>query len=168
MEVTYLVAPVAVAGNCTADVVFVLDSSGSIGDRNWFAAKQFVIDVAKGLRLSHPDTRFGVITYSTQAEEGFNLGQHEDISDVQENIWALNYLAGPTNTADGLRKMRLMFQPNSSPERKAVAIVLTDGVSTLDGELTIKEAVDAKEDGINIFAIGNLTYVFHVDLVLAW
>ena len=136
-------------------MVFVLDSSGSIGDKNWFVAKQFAIDVAKGLRLSQPDTRFGVITYSTEAEVGFDLGQYNNITDIQNNIWALGYLAGPTNTADGLRRMRAMFDKNGASNKKAVAIVLTDGVSTLESDFTLKEAAAAKDEGIDIFAIGN-------------
>ena len=137
-------------------MVFVIDSSGSISDRNWYAAKQFVIDVAKGIRLSQPDTRFGVVTYSAQAEGGFDLGRYDDIADVQENIWALPHLAGPTNTADGLRKMRAMFQQDGFTGRKAVGVVLTDGRSLLDRELTPVEATVAKDDGIGIFAIGNV------------
>ena len=42
-----------VIGNCTADIMFVLDSSGSIGYMKWFVAKQFVIDVVKGLKVKH-------------------------------------------------------------------------------------------------------------------
>ena len=151
---SFSAACVTVKGDCSADVVFVLDSSGSIGDKSWFVAKQFAIDVAKGLRLSQPHTRFGVVTYSTEAEIGFELGQYDNITEIQRNIWALGYLAGPTNTADGLRRMRAMFQKNGATDKKAVAIVLTDGVSTLEPDSTLKEAVAAKDEDIDIFAIG--------------
>ena len=40
-----------VPGGCTADVIFVLDSSGSIGVMNWFTVKQFVMDVVQGFKV---------------------------------------------------------------------------------------------------------------------
>ena len=40
-----------VIGDCKADVIFVLDSSGSIGFMNWFHVKQFVMDVVQGLKV---------------------------------------------------------------------------------------------------------------------
>ena len=40
-----------VVGDCKADVIFVLDSSGSIGFMNWFHVKQFVMDVVLGLKV---------------------------------------------------------------------------------------------------------------------
>ena len=111
--------------------------------------------MAKGIRQSQPDTRFGVVPYSAQAEGGFDLGRYSDIADIQDNIWALTHLAGATNTADGLRKMRAMFQQDGFTGRKAVGVVLTDGRSLVDRTLTPVEAASARDDGIGIFAIGN-------------
>ena len=48
-----------------------------------------------------------------------------------------------------------MFDKNGASNKKAVAIVLTDGVSTLESDFTLKEAAAAKDEGIDIFAIGN-------------
>ena len=40
-----------VSGDCAADVVFVVDSSASIGLLNWFTMKQFVMDIVQGLTV---------------------------------------------------------------------------------------------------------------------
>lgn len=63
---------VLVIGNCTADLIFVLDSSGSIGFMNWFVVKQFVIDVVKGLKVKYIFTR-------TSAYENINLNYSSSI-----------------------------------------------------------------------------------------
>ena len=38
-------------GDCTADVIFVVDSSASVGSLNWYAAKQAVMDIVQGLKV---------------------------------------------------------------------------------------------------------------------
>ena len=48
---THAAISIVVVGDCKADVIFVLDSSGSIGFMNWFHVKQFVMDVVKGLKV---------------------------------------------------------------------------------------------------------------------
>lgn len=53
------------AGDCNVDIIFVLDSSGSIGSYNWYVTKQFVIDVILGMNANANMTRVGIITYST-------------------------------------------------------------------------------------------------------
>ena len=63
---------VLVIGNCTADLIFVLDSSGSIGFMNWFVVKQFVIDVVKGLKVKY-------IFKRTSAYETINLNYSSSI-----------------------------------------------------------------------------------------
>ena len=39
-------------GNCTADVIFVIDSSASITFMYWYVAKQFVLDIVQGLKVN--------------------------------------------------------------------------------------------------------------------
>ena len=48
---THAAISIVVVGDCKADVIFVLDSSGSIGFMNWFHVKQFVMDVVLGLKV---------------------------------------------------------------------------------------------------------------------
>ena len=40
-----------VSGDCAADVVFIVDSSATIGLLNWFTMKQFVMDIVQGLMV---------------------------------------------------------------------------------------------------------------------
>ena len=46
-------------GDCTADVIFMVDSSASVGSLNWYAAKQAVMDIVQGLKVN----TFGHLTH---------------------------------------------------------------------------------------------------------
>ncbi|KAI0239670.1 hypothetical protein LSAT2_009632, partial [Lamellibrachia satsuma] len=84
----------------------------------------------------------------------FYLGQYDESSDMLPLIWAIDYMAGVTNTADGIDEMREMFRQHKRTYVKQIAILLTDGKSNLNNEFTIPNADAAQDDDIEIFAIG--------------
>ena len=147
-------------------MVFVLDSSGSIRDNNpidnsydnWGLLLQFVINIIDYLPVGPNNFRFGVVRFSDRGESMIFLDEFlTDKTGLIEAVRDIRYVGSNTNTASGLREMsegqftadrgdRLLI-PN-------IAIVITDGVSTIDKELTISTAVAAQEKGIKIFAVG--------------
>ena len=60
-------------------MVFIFDSSASIGEKNWWVTKQFAIDVVKGLVIKYGETRIGAITYSRDATTHWDLGGRCDL-----------------------------------------------------------------------------------------
>ncbi|KAK2186747.1 hypothetical protein NP493_190g03002 [Ridgeia piscesae] len=143
-----------VIGNCTADIMFVLDSSGSIGYMKWFVAKQFVIDVVKGLKIREDQTRIGVISFSTTVRTDISLGEITDTDELINKVWDIDYMAGVTNTAGGLKLMHEVFLANKREHVTQIAVLLTDGNSNLQSTQTIPNANAAAADGFEIFAIG--------------
>ena len=143
-------------GDCIGDVVFVLDSSGSIGILNWAVSLQFVIDVMKGLKISSEGTHVSVIIYSTEVEACFTLTTYLSVDDLEPVVFNLEYMAGVTNTADGIMVMHQMLKDQSrgSDIATPIGVVITDGVSNVDESRTIPEADLAKADGIQMFAVG--------------
>jgi len=91
-----------VPGDCRGDIVFIIDSSSSIGEPNWFITKQFVIDIIRGMKISADQTRVGVISFSTQVFVNFHLQEYYDVDVMADKVWALPYIAGVTNTPDGI------------------------------------------------------------------
>jgi len=89
-------------GGCSCDVVFVVDSSAKKYAQNWFDLKQFVMDVTSGFNIASNQTHVGVVSYSTRAVKQFHLQQYYDADVVTKAIWDMAYLAGLTNTADGI------------------------------------------------------------------
>ncbi|KAK2178276.1 hypothetical protein NP493_550g05031 [Ridgeia piscesae] len=120
-------------GNCTADVIFVIDSSASINFMNWYVAKQFVMDVIQGLKVSEHQTRIGLVSYSTMVRLDILLGEYFTAEpDMLPEIWQTPYMAGVTNTADGILEMHKMFQSRKRPYVQQIGILLTDGLSNIN------------------------------------
>ena len=59
-----------------ADVVFVLDSSGSLDEPNFEHIKNFVSNLVTDLDIDGGKIRVGVVTYSDYAEPRFNLNRY--------------------------------------------------------------------------------------------
>ena len=74
-------------------------------------------------------------------------------------------MADATNTAGGLVQMREMFEEHGREAAAKIAVLLTDGRSNIDSELTIPEAENAKNEGIDIYVVG--TWIFHYSLSLS-
>lgn len=136
--------------------MYVLDSSGSVGNCNWFMEKQFAIDIVKALDIGSDDTRVGVVSDSTEVHLNFDFEEHTTVDDLEEAIWGIPWMAGSTNTADGIRLARTVFEQGRGDVNK-IMIVVTDGNSNILNETTIPQADLAKEQGIQVFVIGKFS-----------
>ena len=61
-------------------------------------------------KVRQNQTRIGVVSFSTMVRSDFYLGQYFERSEMLPLIWAIDYMAGVTNTADGIDEMRDMFR----------------------------------------------------------
>ncbi|KAK3083543.1 hypothetical protein FSP39_025167 [Pinctada imbricata] len=140
-----------------ADLIFLLDSSGSVGRKHFRNIKQFVYSIVDQLTIGPDDTRVAVATYSSKARMGFNLDQYYSKQKIQNAISAMEYRYGNTNTAGGLKMVRrniLSSQRGDRPNVPNILVVVTDGVSNVNPENTIPQAGFIKDSGTHIFAIG--------------
>ena len=92
----------AVGSNCRGDIVFIIDSSASVGKLNWYVTKQFLIDIIRRFKINDRQTRFGVVSYATKAVANFQLRKYDDVDEMAKKIWDLTYLGGVSNTADAI------------------------------------------------------------------
>ena len=79
----------------------------------------------------------------------------------------LDFDGGDTNTYGGLHAMRTAIFGGGAGDRPTVrdmAIVITDGESTINKNLTIDEATLAKSDGISMFVIGVTSKINETEL----
>jgi len=74
-----------------ADVVFVLDGSGSIRDSNFEEVKSFVQLVVETFEISSTNTRVGLIEFGDNATVLFDLRQYSDKEDVKEAVRRIPY-----------------------------------------------------------------------------
>ena len=54
-------------------------------------------------------THIGCVSYSTMVREDFYVGEYFDRDAMLPVIWDIDYMAGVTNTADGIDMMQKMF-----------------------------------------------------------
>ena len=138
--------------------MFLLDSSGSIGESNFELVRQFVLDVSRIFRIGPRNTQIGVIIFSDSSQVIFNLNRHQDRQSLERAIRRIPYLAGATDTAEGLRDLLNGFSAASgvrllSEAVPRVAIVLTDGHSDIP-TLTERAALAVLAAGIQVYAVG--------------
>ena len=150
--------PVAAAAQeCMADIVFVLDYSGSIGRRKFAAIRDFVssfildMDVGGG-------TRVGAVVFSDNEHREFHLNEYDDRGDAADAVLSIGYSGGRTNTGSAIKEMREKMFTAARGDRENVtniAIVLTDGgTNTPDKVEVLEEVYEAKKAGIHFIIVG--------------
>ena len=139
------------------DLVFVLDSSRSIGMDGWDIIREFTVNVTNFLTIGPDDSLVGVITFSNVAHLSFNLPKHSSAATLIPALRNLRFLASDTQTDDALQLLLATAQNGSMGLRDGrahVAIVVTDGRSNVPIN-TITAARDLHAAGIyEVYAAG--------------
>ncbi|XP_069081583.1 collagen alpha-1(VI) chain [Pleurodeles waltl] len=126
------------------DVLFVVDSSESIGLTNFQIAKDFIIKVIDRLsrdehvKFDSKESRVGVVQYShdnTQETVAMGDPNIQTIGQLKEAVKNLGWIAGGTWTGEALLFTKENLLKRFSSEKR-VALVLTDGRSDTLRDLT--------------------------------
>lgn len=153
---------------CTSrgDVIFVMDSSGSVGKTNFETMKSFVVEICKRLDIDSGNVQVGVATFSSDVTLQFHLNAKNSLSGVTSAVQAINYTRGTTNTGSALELLYTsMFTPANGdrPNINNVGLVLTDGGSN-DKEHTQTHAAATKDAGHTMLALGIGNWVDQTEL----
>lgn len=139
------------------DVVFVIDSSGSIDSNEYNIMKDFMINLVKKADVGKNRVRFGAMKYADDPEVLFYL---DDLGTKSEVISALQNdhpKGGNTYTAEALAFSDHMFtEARGSRVHRGVPqvlIVITDGESH-DTEKLNATAKALRDKGILVLAVG--------------
>ncbi|XP_029654894.1 collagen alpha-1(XIV) chain-like, partial [Octopus sinensis] len=137
------------------DLVFLIDSSGSVEEPNFNKTKNFLENIVRNLDIGPDKTRVAVIRFSSFSLVSFSLSAHSTNSAVIKAIDAISYDDG-SSTATGLAldEVRTSVFTNTRKSAAAKVLVLvTDGQS--DNEIrTVAAAQKLKDAGVTIFTIG--------------
>ncbi|XP_052797297.1 collagen alpha-4(VI) chain-like [Mya arenaria] len=137
-----------------ADVVFVVDTSGSVGGENFLKVKNFIKETINVFDIGSQYTRIGVITFSTAPTLQFNLTSYSTKADILAAVDRIPYTQGSTDTAAAMEMLRQEGFTNERTNDPNIAIVITDGYSR-DPKNTLRQAQLAKEsDNVTLIAIG--------------
>ncbi|ELU08766.1 hypothetical protein CAPTEDRAFT_228894 [Capitella teleta] len=138
------------------DIVFMLDSSGSIRHSRFIIMKDFIKDIVSLLDVRSSAARIGVVTYSDVVKVEFHLNDYQTAEDVEQAVGMIPYGAGGTDTAEALRTIRESMFTEARGDREDYPnfiVIVTDGISTVNKEETLPEAIISRMAGIHIIVV---------------
>ena len=148
------------------DICLIIDSSGSIRDKNpsdgtdnWQLQLEFLATLIGAFTIGPDDTRVGAIVFSTKATLAFSLNDYTTIDEIQNAIRNIAYMGGWTNTPKALLQTRLQcFNPTTGdrPGVDNLVIIVTDGTPHpyKKKEPAIREAAVLRNTEVTMIAIG--------------
>ncbi|KAM7372770.1 hypothetical protein PAMP_007668 [Pampus punctatissimus] len=136
------------------ELVFVIDSSESVGPENFEVVKDFVNALIDRVSVSREASRIGVVLYSHVDMVVVSLKQQSSQDDIKVAVRRMPYLGEGTFTGSAIHRANQLFQA-SRPGVRKVAVVLTDGQADPRDVMQFEEtATEAHAEGIEMFVIG--------------
>lgn len=132
-----------------ANIIFMLDESGSISEDDWIKQINFCYDIINKYKIDEQNVKIGIIGFSTFGRIILNFTSSlNNVLTVLDNL-KYNQNRGGTCIGCGLMISKLMFEneKNINSERnklnpKDILIIITDGETT---EPTYNEGCELKE-----------------------
>ncbi|XP_059172384.1 collagen alpha-5(VI) chain-like [Physella acuta] len=150
-QIKIITASVAPKYAPVADILFVIDSSGSIGDVNYAKVLNFIVVLTEYFNIGLTAVLFSAMLFSDSTQMLFTLDTQTHAS-IKQTVLAAPYLSGGTNTAVALREAGQALTIGARNTKKIV-IVITDGQSNVPAE-TSTAAVTLRNSGVRVIAIG--------------
>ncbi|CAG5118378.1 unnamed protein product, partial [Candidula unifasciata] len=139
------------------DVIFLLDSSGSVSIDDYREELIFAANFTNNFQLGKNGALFGAVIFSDDATKLFDLNDFSDHVSILRSLLAAPHLKGGTNTARALEKISRegLFDAADSGRLNATKMlfILTDGQSS-NITHTIAAAQQLKNAGVHILTIG--------------
>ncbi|CAK6965541.1 collagen alpha-1(XXVIII) chain-like [Scomber scombrus] len=137
------------------ELVFVIDSSESVGPENYEIIKDFVNALVDRVTVGRNATRIGLVLYSLEVKLVFNLARYVNKEDIKQAIRNIPYMGEGTYTGTAIRKATQEAFYSSRVGVSKVAIVITDGQTDKREPVKLDLAVrEAHAANIEMFALG--------------
>ena len=139
------------------DVVFVIDTSGSIGSSRFQLIREFIANITAELIRNSPGSAVGVILFASSAHIQFNLQTHTRLNSLLSAINNLPYSGGGTDTAEALQLLLSTAQNGVlglRSDSSKVAIVITDGRSSSSSATLSAAAALHASNIFDVYAVG--------------
>ncbi|XP_053139765.1 collagen alpha-1(XXVIII) chain-like isoform X4 [Hemicordylus capensis] len=137
------------------ELVFVIDSSESVGPENFEIIKDFVTALVDRVTVGRNATRIGLVLYSLEVRLEFGLNRYTTQQDVKQAIRKMLYMGEGTYTGTAIRKATQEGFLGARTGVRKVAIVLTDGQADKREAVKLDIAVrEAHAANIEMYAIG--------------
>ncbi|NWV61085.1 CO6A3 protein, partial [Malurus elegans] len=146
----------AVKTIAVADIIFLVDSSWSVGKEHFQLVRAFLYDVIKALDVGGNDFRFALVQFSGNPHTEFQLNTYPSTQDVLSHIANMTYVGGGAEPGKGLEYLIEKHLTKAAGSRASegvpqVIIVLTDGQPR--GDVALPPSV-LNSAHVNLFAVG--------------
>ncbi|CAF0820327.1 unnamed protein product [Brachionus calyciflorus] len=136
------------------DIVFVIDSSGSIGQRNFQEGQKAIADLAGRLNIGPNKVKVGVINYSSVVRREKSLiSSDQDKNKIVQSILNMPYLNQATASGDALNVAYSIFNEFGRTLTPRIAVIFTDGYSNT-GSNVYEAAKRLRDSKVTVYAIG--------------
>ncbi|KAI5108436.1 collagen alpha-6(VI) chain [Silurus meridionalis] len=135
-----------------ADIVFLVDSSDTIGDTKFGEIRRFLHNFVEGLDIGEQNVRVGLAQFSDRPvqEVVFN-GEEDTQEDLLKKILGLTYHKGrPKKTGHALDFIRESYFSDPKQSAAKIAIVITDGESS---DSVQGPAQELRKQGVVVFVV---------------
>ena len=138
-----------------ADVVFVMDSSTTVGNETFARMRNYVGYLIQEMNTQECDIRIGVMKYSSAPMIQFQIGTYDDPDMMTYAVDSIHYTKGRANMAAAFRELRTrMFNGyGDRPGVRNIAYLLTVGSAEINKHNTLREAELTVEGDIQIIPI---------------
>lgn len=148
-------APEGVLNCCEGDVLFLLDSSGSVSSYEHSRMLTFLSELLLPFSLGDDQVRVGLLQVGTKPRLEFGFDSHATQSGLQEALRNTKPLRGDTNTVEALRMAKeRVLRPSAvdgaRPELPRVLVWLTDGVKPGD---VVGPMAELREEGVAVLVV---------------
>ncbi|KAL3867863.1 hypothetical protein ACJMK2_040709 [Sinanodonta woodiana] len=145
--------------NKQIDLIFLVDSSTSVGKNNFIEEVKFVKKLLSDFTVDTNHTRVSVITFSSRERVTRQIDYLNDetsrdrhkCSLLEEDLPKITYSGGGTFTLGAFLEAKRVLN-NARPKAQKVVILVTDGFS--NGGDPRPQADALKEEGVKIFTFG--------------
>uniref|UniRef100_A0A8D2B9P7 Collagen alpha-5(VI) chain n=1 Tax=Sciurus vulgaris TaxID=55149 RepID=A0A8D2B9P7_SCIVU len=136
-----------------ADVMFLVDSSGSIGHTNFDTMKNFMKNLLAKIQIGVDKTQIGVVQFSGYNKEEFQLNKYFTQKEISDAIDRMSLIGENTLTGSALAFVDQYFTlpKGARPHVRKFLILITDGEAQDD----VREpAIALRDKGVIIFSVG--------------
>ncbi|XP_020491654.1 von Willebrand factor A domain-containing protein 1 [Labrus bergylta] len=148
-------APEGVLNCCEGDVLFLLDSSGSVSSYEHSRMLAFLSELLLPFSLGEDQVRVGLLQVGTKPRLEFGFDSHTTQSGLQGALKNTKPLRGDTNTVEALRIAKdRVLRPGAADGARAglprVLVWLTDGVKPGD---VVGPMAELRDQGVAVLVV---------------
>ncbi|XP_051515575.1 von Willebrand factor A domain-containing protein 1-like [Myxocyprinus asiaticus] len=148
-------APDSVLNCCKGDVLFLLDSSGSVASYEFYHMRDFLSELLLPFSLGPDQVRVGLLQVGSEPHLEFGFDTYDSQKGLQEALKRTRQLKGDTNTVDALlmaqdQVLKQGVPGGARPDLPRVLVWLTDGV---DPGAVQEPMARLREEGVAVLVV---------------